>query len=293
MPGPPHLTQGADPPAAHIAPAAPRVICFAMLHPAEIPALVAQFHRDGFLVVPDALAPEHVRALLAGVEEDFRHPNPVAAEYGGLQKIWRPMMFEHGPPFEELVDNPRVIDLVEAILGPDCHLIANSALRTGPGEGISNWHADETIRFPRPDGVPLDPRIPIPCFIVNLNYYLVDVDEELGPTQWVPGSHRAGRQPRPEDLDADGNPVYEGRSAVSGVGAAGTCVLWHDQVWHRGAPNRSQNRVRWVQQAPYGRRFIAQRFWPFVNYHLPEEILERANPRRRRLLGVHRPGAYG
>jgi hypothetical protein len=48
-----------------------------------------------------------------------------------------------------------------------------------------------------------------------------------------------------------------------------------------------------VQQAPYGRRFIAQRFYPFVNNRMPEAVLERAGPRRRRLFGLHPAGAYG
>jgi ectoine hydroxylase-related dioxygenase (phytanoyl-CoA dioxygenase family) len=255
---------------------------------AELQALVDQFHREGYLVVADALTAEQVERVRAGVERAFAEPCAEAALYGGsMARIWRPKMFERGPEFEELIDNPRIIDLIEAILGPDCHLIAMSALKTGPGDGISGWHADETVRFPRPADVPLDPRIPMPCFLINLNYYLCDVDEELGPTEFVPGSHRSGRQPDPNDL------TYEGRGIVSAVGQAGTAVLWHDQTWHRGAPNRSRDRIRWVQQAPYGRRFISQRFYPFVNYHMPDEILARANPRRKRLLGVHPPGAYG
>jgi len=254
----------------------------------HIPALIEQFHRDGYLVIPDALGSDVVARLREGVERAFAEPCAEAELYGGnMGQIWRPKMFERGPEFEELVDNPRIIDLVEAILGADCHLIANSALRTGPGEGISNWHSDETVRFPRPADVPLDPRVPIPCFVLNFNYYLCDVDEELGPTQFVPGSHRSGRQPSRGEL------TYEGRGVESALGPTGTAVMWHDQVWHRGAPNQSQDRVRWVQQAPYGRRFIAQRFYPFINYRMPEEILERANPRRKRLLGLHGIGAYG
>jgi hypothetical protein len=255
---------------------------------------VAQFHRDGFLVVPGALSPEETATLRAGVERAFDRPNAEAEMYGAMMaRIWRPKMFEQGPEFEALVDNPGVIDLVEAILGEDCHLIANSALRTGPEETISSWHVDETVRFPRPADVPLDPRIPMPCFVINLNYYLCDVDAELGPTEFVPGSHRSGRQPGPADRDADDNPTYEGRGVVGTSAPAGTAVMWHDQTWHRGGLNRSQGRLRWVQQAPYGRRFIAQRFYPFLNYRMPEDILERANPRRRRLLGVHPLGAYG
>ncbi len=253
-----------------------------------------QFHRDGYLVVEDALAPDHLRALRAGVERAFESADPEADVYGaGLAKIWRPKMFEHGEPFEQLVDNARMIDLVEAILGDDCHLIANSALMTGPGEGISGWHADETVRLPLPEGVELDPRIQMPCYVLNLNYYLCDVDQELGPTEFVPRTHRSGRQPRPEDRDSNGNPTYKGISAVSAVAPAGTAVMWHDQTWHRGATNLSKDGIRWVQQAPYGRRWVAQRFYPFINYALPAGVVERANPRRRRLLGMHGLGAYG
>jgi ectoine hydroxylase-related dioxygenase (phytanoyl-CoA dioxygenase family) len=260
----------------------------------EIEAQVERFHRDGFLVLPGILSRSEVAALRAGVERAFEQPNAVAGLYGEtMQRIWRPTMFEQGPKFEALIDHPGVIDLIEAILGDDCHLIANSALRTGPGDGISFWHADDTVRFPRPKGVPLDPRIPMPCFVANFNYYLCDVDEELGPTQFIPGSHRAGRSPDADDRDADGNPSYEGNGVFNAVGPAGTAVLWNDQTWHRGAPNRSHDRTRWVQQAPYARRFIAQRFYPFVNYRMPEGIIERANPRRKRLLGLHGIGAYG
>lgn len=260
----------------------------------ELEEHIEQFNRDGFLVLPDILTKSEVTILFDGVEKAFANPSEEAGLYGEtMQRIWRPKMFERGPEFEALVDHPKIIDLVEAILGSDCHLIANSALRTGPGDGISGWHADESIRFPRPKGVPLDPRIPIPCFLANFNYYLCDVDEELGPTQFIPGSHRSGRAPDGDDLDADGNPTYEGKSVFSAVGTAGTAVLWHDQTWHRGAPNLSKDRTRWVQQAPYGKRYIAQRFYPFINYHLPEEILDRANPRRKRLLGAHSIGAYG
>jgi hypothetical protein len=43
----------------------------------------------------------------------------------------------------------------------------------------------------------------------------------------------------------------------------------------------------------YGRRYISQRFWPFVNFSLPEDVWDSASPRRRRLLGEHPHGPYG
>jgi hypothetical protein len=145
--------------------------------------LLEQFHRYGFLVIPDAISREQAERLRRGVERAFEKPSAVANLYGGIATMWRPTMFEQGEEFEQLVDNPRVMDLVEAILGNDCHLIAMSALKTGPNESVAGaFHVDETVRFPRPKGVPLDPRISVPCFILNLQYYLCDVDESLGPT---------------------------------------------------------------------------------------------------------------
>jgi ectoine hydroxylase-related dioxygenase (phytanoyl-CoA dioxygenase family) len=251
----------------------------------DLASLVEEFHREGFLVLRNVLSPEEVAVVRAGVEKAFEGPP------NGYGNNIRVCMFERGPEFEALIDHPNIVPVVEAILGPDCHLIAQSALRTGPNESVAPmFHCDEVVRFPIPDGVELDPRIQMPVFIVNLNIYLVDVDEELGPTELVPGSHRAGRNPRP---DADGRVEYNGRKPVMATGKAGDVVLWHDQTWHRGAPNRSKDRVRFVQQGPYAKRFISQRFYPFVNYRMPDEILARANPRRKRLLGLHGRGAYG
>ena len=94
-------------------------------------------------------------------------------------------------------------------------------------------------------------------------------------------------------VDANGTPVFDGRTMVSSAGKAGTLVLWNDQTWHRGGPNLSQGRIRWVIQTPFARRAIGLRYWPHVNYHMPEAVIARATPRRKRLLGFHPIGAYG
>lgn len=251
----------------------------------DLPSLLEQFHREGFLVLRNVLSSGEVEILRRGVERAFEEPSD------GYGHAIRVRMFERGEEFENLIDHPNMIELIEAILGADCHLIAQNALKTGPGESVaSGFHADGAVYFPFLTEAKLDPEIRLPCFVVNMNYYLVDVPDELGPTQLIPGSHRSGRNP---DRPNDPTLTFEGRGTVNATGNAGDVVLWHDQVWHRGMPNSSTDKYRIVQQGAYGKRFISQRFYPFINYHMAESIIERANPRRRRLLGLHGRGAYG
>lgn len=258
---------------------------------ASDPLAVEAFRRDGFLVLPDLLTAPEVAALAQAVQHAFTRPC-ADAEAFGMASSWRPRMFEQDAVFEALIDREPVIGLIESLLGADCHLIAMNAMRTSAGQEISKWHADDEIRLPLPPGVTLDAAIDSPCFVVSVNYYLTDVDTDSGGTEFVPGSHRAGRQPREGDFDAEGNPLCQGQGPVRAIGGQGTAVLWNDQVWHRGGLNRTE-RTRLVQQVTYGRRFMAQRFYPFAAYALPPAVVARAAPRRRRLLGLHGHGAYG
>jgi predicted NAD-dependent protein-ADP-ribosyltransferase YbiA (DUF1768 family) len=45
--------------------------------------------------------------------------------------------------------------------------------------------------------------------------------------------------------------------------------------------------------ATYSKRFIAQRFYPFIDYRMPPHVMEGASPRLQRLLGRHEKGSYG
>lgn len=250
--------------------------------PEQLRVWLEDFERDGFVVARGVLAPDEVEEMREQVVRAFDAPDPAGSD----STIIRHQMFLKGRTFEELIDRSPVIEFVEAVLGQNCHMISENAIYTRPGQGIDSWHVDEAVHFPRSADVPLDPRIPVPCFVVQALYYLVDVDEAIGPTQFVPGSQRSGRKPDPEL-------VYEGRGVHSVLASAGDCLLQNGQAWHRGATNMTTDRARVVQQVSYGRRFIAQRFYPFVNYHMPEDVLERAPQRRKRLLGVHGRGPYG
>lgn len=243
-----------------------------------------EFNRQGFTVLRGALEAGEAETLKEGVLAAFEGPED------GYGAGIRTLMFEKGEPFQRLIMQPGVVDFAEALLGQGCHMFAMNALRTPRNSGIDQWHVDEELFFPLPGGVELDPRITMPTFLITCIYYLVDVSETLGPTQLVPGSHRSGREP-----DSGQNPPsYNGQGPVSIIAKQGDCLIFSGQTWHRGARNESDEH-RIVQQVMYGKRWIAQRFYPFVNYRMPQEIIDRwqDHPRMHRLLGLHARGPYG
>ncbi|WP_327255438.1 phytanoyl-CoA dioxygenase family protein [Streptomyces sp. NBC_01244] len=257
--------------------------------PHDLARAAEAFHENGFVVLPSIIpvdAAEHLRVL---TEQRYQDPQVHAApEELDLLRGDVSMMrvFECDPAFREMIDLEPLVTLVEALLGPDCHVIAQNALRIPPGKGIINWHIDDALFFPFLSDTPTVPAVgSIPCFALNVMIALSDIDDvQHGPTQVIPGSHLSGRRP-PYSSDLPGAPT-------SLLARAGDAYLVNSQTWHRGAPNQS-DRTRYLLTTAYGRRFISQRFYPFIGYRLPDGVLEGASARVARLLGRHGKGPYG
>ncbi|AWZ04942.1 MULTISPECIES: phytanoyl-CoA dioxygenase family protein [unclassified Streptomyces] len=255
----------------------------------DLKDIAAMFHRDGFAVLPSfitANAADHLRIM---TEQRYQDPRVHAAPpeldlVRGDVSLMR--VFEFNRAFRDVIELEPVADLVEMILGPDCHMIAQNALRIPPGKGIINWHVDDVLFFPFLDDIPTGAAgASIPCFTLNVMVALTDIETDLhGPTQVIAGSHLSGQRP-PYSPSLPGTPT-------SLFARAGDAYLVNSQTWHRGAPNRS-DRTRYLLTTAYGRRFISQRFYPFPDYRLPAGLLEGAPARLARLLGRHGKGPYG
>lgn len=258
------------------------------LSPERTRAILDDFQRNGAAILGRMLSAEEVAALKARVDSFFVDPKMKADEniYGDYIGV---RLFEWDAMFRDLMVREPLIGLMETLLGADCHLIANNIVRNKPGQAIDQFHVDDLLWFPLPADLPrFDQRMSFPTLLVNVQIALTDIDaEEFGPTQFVPGSHYSGRNPN--DVY---HPEFESRREQSLLVPAGTVYLQHPQVWHRGAPNTS-TRTRYLLQYGYGKRFIAQRFFPFLNYRMPDHVLQGADARLQRVLGKHSKGAYG
>jgi ectoine hydroxylase-related dioxygenase (phytanoyl-CoA dioxygenase family) len=249
----------------------------------QIAEWVERFHRDGFLFLENVLPPDWCRELKedldrALAEEDRTPGRPIELHH---------RMFEISAANLQLFDMEPIVSFAEALIDGACHVIHNNSFRVHTGGGISKWHQDDAPHFRVTHGdAPTNIRLPVLLF--TCNYLLTDVTEVVqGPTQVLPGSHLFGASPPP---DVEGTP-WESR-IVSGLGKAGSVTMFNCQVWHRGAPNQSE-RTRYMTQVSYARRLVGHKYYPFMNYHMPEHVYQDANPRLKRLLGFLPRGAYG
>lgn len=252
-------------------------------------AIVDFFVREGYVHIPGVFSANEVRELVARLDRIRTDPTMAERDNAYGEYIFV-RLFELDRMFRDLLVKEPLIGVFERLLGKDCHLIANNAVLNDKGQAISNWHIDFAEPwFPLPPDVPrVDPALRYPTFMVNGQIALSDVpDLAYGPTQVVPGSHYSGRPPNDPE-----HPTFEGRGPHAILVKAGDVYLQHPMVWHRGAPNVSDKR-RYLLQHNMGMRMMAQKFYPFLNYHMPHHVLAGANERLLRVLGKHPKGPYG
>ena len=258
----------------------------------ETDELAEAIRRDGFAYMPGVLNGEEISTLREQIERI--EPNPRANDRAGITKravglqseevaefreSHTKVLFNRDAYFLQFLDRAPVADVADAVMGDDCHIIGMTGWITGPGRVDQQLHSDyQPIELP--EGTMDDPRVEIPVFVATAHYYLDDIHEGLGPTKFVPGSHRAGRAPREDETEWNGT---EEQSLICG---AGDVVLFRSEVWHRGSANTS-NQTRYLMQVHYARRMVVQKFPPYLDFQFDPDIVARASSRQRRYLGEH------
>ena len=263
---------------------------------AETKRIMEALTRDGYCFLGTSiLEQDEVAALRDAMERMIADPAMQEDQPGNHRKGRSLMrMFEYDRSFRDLIVREPFASLAEEVLDDQCHVMGQNALFTEPNpraeaDGPGGWHLDDLVQFPLPPEIPRhDPGVPLPCNVMQLFTPLTSIDSvACGPTQVVPQSHYAGRRPTVQD-----RPHFDGNGPVSILADPGDAYIFNNQVWHRGAPNAS-DRCRLLGGATYSKRYVAQRFYPFIDYHMPEHVWDGAGPRLQRMLGRHKHGSYG
>ncbi len=258
----------------------------------DVPAESTQLERDGYAVVSPVFDAATVRTLRAEIDAVFAATEPERSRSDAAE--FRYEMLNRSAACQTAVGHPKILAVIEPLLGEDCHVIANTAWRNPPEFAGGPWHSDAGPHVPRPEGIEWDDRIPYPVFAIGAHLYLKDCNRADGPTAVVPGSHRSGRL-APFDQRGNAELSYDGRPPALLTARAGDVALFVSDCWHRGLPANGGSGREFLQ-VHYARRDIAQRVrtTDVVN-HLSDEAIARAragSEREQALVGLHAPMFY-
>lgn len=237
----------------------------------DIPALIEQFNENGYLILPGVLSEEKVNRLNAAIDRIIAE-EPDSLAYNIYNSI------ERDDEIAALIDEPALLPLMVNLLGFNIqlHISHLTVRKPNPNDvkteshSFINWHQDGPHpQFPKQDGI-------TSTYYIKTCYILSDMSQpDRGNTKIIPGSHNKPFHPESQDV----NGLVDGEVQV--CGKPGDVFIFPQNLWHAGAPNRSEftRRQLFLGYSPIWMRPIDYRT-------ASERLLENASPYRKQLLGV-------
>jgi phytanoyl-CoA hydroxylase len=234
-----------------------------------------QFSRDGYLIVRGLLSKEDIDRLYSlaertrsmgkesevSVKPEDEAPfkpgdDPLKAEFAQQTRVHMVSRIDADAEWGML--HPRILDVTEALIGPDVYALQSMMFLNPPGRGGQGWHQDSYYIKTHPDTM-------LGAWIA-----LEEVDEDNGCLWVVPGSNHEPIYP-PDGLNG-GNVhalnAFKDLSAVHHVShlddevntlskvvakypppisvpmKPGDVLFFHSHLFHRSYPNRTGDRYR-------------------------------------------------
>jgi ectoine hydroxylase-related dioxygenase (phytanoyl-CoA dioxygenase family) len=232
----------------------------------ELVRYAAELDQNGYCLVREAIETSELdllrETLVRVAAEEIENDTDYVYENGSNQRVWA--LLNKGEVFERLVQNETILTLVSHLLGKVFLLSNINANIAGPGGNPMFLHSDQ-------DYVP--PPFPEYALVTNAIVFLDDFTAENGATRIVPGSHKLRTRPDYSNLP----------ETVPVTGPRGTVMVFHGALWHQTGPNTTVADKRHAILCYYCRPFLRQQENWFLS--LRPEVLERATPRLRELLG--------
>jgi len=165
---------------------------------------IREMEDQGYTVIERAISPDFADEVRAATLRAL-----LPHQSAGMN--W---MLYHGREFEQLIQNPLLMTLVDASLGRGAVIASFSSIRKGPGPGTIPLHTDYA-HVPEP----------FPEFaLTGVGVWaLEDWTLASGPTWIVPGSHKQRRNPRRGEGVGEGVPIEMPKGSV---------VFFTHGVWH-------------------------------------------------------------
>jgi ectoine hydroxylase-related dioxygenase (phytanoyl-CoA dioxygenase family) len=220
----------------------------------------------GYVLLPELFAPEEMTEARSHILSlTTEQPAGRFLKVGERSRLYR--LVDEAKIFEQMVQHPQVIEIVEAILGSDMTLGGFSAHILHPRAASMGAHVD----YPYFTMTPPYPATPV--MEVQAIWMMQDFTEINGAPLFAAGTQKRCRFPDPGEF---------AELAQKVTGKAGSVVLSHGLCWHDTSINQSdQPRVSVLGN--YNPKFVR----PLENaaQQISPTFLEQASPKLRQLLG--------
>lgn len=240
--------------------------------------------QQGYTLIPDFLNPERLASVNKCFDE-MLGSNLGRNNFEGTHTERIYTLVARHRVFQDIVEDPRIMALCDALFQPNYLLTASQAIVISPGETPQPWHTDDTF-YP----------IPRPRPMVSLSTIVAveDFTKENGGTEVIPGSHlwddaRIAGDYRTGDTETD--PDFARRlagMAVPVVMPAGTCLVFAGTLLHRGGGNHGTGTRR-----AFSNQYCQPWARPQENFFLaiPPQAVAGMSPTVQSLLGysIHPP----
>jgi ectoine hydroxylase-related dioxygenase (phytanoyl-CoA dioxygenase family) len=237
-----------------------------MVAMADLSQLLFEIETYGFTLISDILSADEVRELRAVNERLLESHGEDLVFHGRAGHITN--LPTHDPLYFQCIDHPRVLPLLEAVMGRDLILASLNSRVVRPGEAAQGFHSD----------VPAQLRRSGPPIMMNTIWMLDEFTEANGATAIVPGSHRSQLREPPTDSEL--------RFVHHAVGPPGSVLIFDGRCWHAGGSNRTQH-------ARHG-LFAHYRVAPWMRFqcdphrNFPPEWYDRLTMRQKELMRMQK-----
>ncbi|HEY9036612.1 MAG TPA: phytanoyl-CoA dioxygenase family protein [Pseudomonadales bacterium] len=230
--------------------------------PAQVKALLAEVHDNGFVIIPNLVSKTLMASIKAEALPLMTHDG--RNEFEGLKTRRIYAVIEKTLALNPLVEHPLILALLDNLLMPNYLLSQLQAINVLPGEVAQPLHADDGF-YPI-----ARPRKPFSAATI---WAIDDFTADNGATVAIPKSHAWG-----DEHPGDGS----GHTLVPAVMPAGSVLFFLGTLWHGAGANKS-DAPRMAATAQYCEPWARQQ----ENYSLAisRERAKQCSPAIQALLG--------
>jgi ectoine hydroxylase-related dioxygenase (phytanoyl-CoA dioxygenase family) len=232
-----------------------------------------QLDGQGYLIFRNVLSASQIKTLLRRLEELWALEGDSSGKENYIEPGVRRLanLANKGDIFRELCAHSQVLEVVEAVMGPEIRASMVNARDVPPNTGARMpFHMDSDKGRVRDEK----------GYSAATAIWMLDpFTAENGATAFIPGSHLLGKSPK--DILADVNASHPEEIIVDGE--PGDVVVFNGHMWHAGRPNLTNMHRRAILihylradvPRPENRR-----------QQIDTEIQAELSPRERELFGV-------